>query len=603
MRENQKYFKKFFKNIFRKWIAGIVLFILLSVGGLAAYLNKQLKPMLTERIKETIKNSSESLYTIDFEDVTINLITGNVSFKNIVFKPDSIVYQALKRKGTAPRHLYKVEISSLIFNRVNPRKVYLNRELNMDALIINDPLIQVYFEDLKEKDEEEVPSKTIYQYVSKYLKSVHIGDIVLAYADFKYIDRAPVIPDTIEVKDVNIKINDLLIDSSAQFDKKRFYYTNDVFVQVKNHTQQTKDGMYEVRLDEFSASTANQYLNLRGLKVVPLYPDITFSRKFKVQTDRYNMAFEEILLNSIDFKNLNVKRRLSANSLLIRGAAINVFLNRELPKANIDKGRNFPHVALKRLKLNTLIDTVRIENTTINYTEYNPKTASRGTLFFRGVNGTLLNLTNDSTALAKNNWARSNFSAMLMGKALLTLSINLNLTDPNARFNYSGSLGALNARDINPVLRPLGMVEIKSGNISKAIFSINGNNKTSSGKIQLYYTNLKVGVLAKEDDKVRLKKKGLLSLIANALLIRDNNPSLGEPLRVGYTSFVRTPDGSFFNMLWKSLFEGIKISIGLTAAKEKELIENFNTLKGSKPDRIERREERKEKRDVRKENQ
>jgi len=52
--------------------------------------------------------------------------------------------------------------------------------------------------------------------------------------------------------------------------------------------------------------------------------------------------------------------------------------------------------------------------------------------------------------------------------------------------------------------------------------------------------------------------------------------------------------------MWKTIFEGIKESVGFTAEREQELQRSFDSMKGSKPDRIERREERRQKREERK---
>jgi hypothetical protein len=599
LKEGQEYHAHRTKTHIWKWVAGVFLVILAILGGFALYLDSQWKPILTERIKETISSSSDSLYTIDFSDVDISLASGDVSFKNIVFKPDSAVYQRLKAEGKAPRHVYQVELDALTLQHVHPWKVYYKRELEMTALILNNPKVRVFFENVSEKPDTLKAKKTVYQHLSKYLKSLVVGSIILKDVNFKYIDRTLPDPEVAALENASVTIKDLRIDSASQHDTTRFYYTKDILVHIKDYKLQTKDKMYDVSFSELTASTASGNASLKDLKISPKYSDLTFSRKYKFQKDRYDMSFDEIQFNKVDFANLHSERQLIASSLEISGAKIGVFLNRELPFPPIDKGRNYPHVALKRLKLNTIIDTIRIRNAEINYTEYNPKTQGRGTVTFKRVNGTITNVTNDSIALKKNHWAKANISSLFMGESFLKVQINFNLTDPNAQFNYSGSMGPLNIRSLNKILRPLAMVEIKSGRVGKALFSVNGGYRSATGTLQLYYTDLKIGVLGKEEDNGRLKKKGLLSLVANALLITDNNPTPGHPLRVATGTFIRPDHGSFFNLMWKVIFDGITQSVGFTANREKELQKSFDSVKGSKPDRKERREERRQKREER----
>jgi len=600
LKEEQEHSIQRGKTVIWKWVAGVFLALLIILGGFALYLDSQWKPILTERIKETIISSSDSLYSIDFSDVDISLATGDVSFKNIVFKADPAVYQKMKTEGRAPRHLYQAELNALTLKHVHPWKVYFERKLEMSALIISNPKVQVFFENVYEKPDTVKTRKTIYQHLSKYLKSVVVGNIVLEDVNFKYIDRSLPDPEVASIENASVSIKDLRIDSASQYDKSRFYYTKDMFVQIKDYKLLTKDKMYDISFDELAASTANGYASLKGLKITPRYSDLTFSRKYKFQKDRYNMSFDEILFSKVDFESLHSRRQLIASSLLISGSKIGVFLNRELPFPDIDKGRNYPHVALKRLKLNTIIDIIKIQNAEVNYTEYNPVTQARGTVTLKRINGTISNVTNDSVALSKNHWAKANISSLFMGEGFLKVQINFNLTDPGAQFNYSGSMGPMNTRTLNKLLRPLAMVEIKSGRIGKAIFSVNAGYRTSIGHLELYYTDLKVGVLEKQEDNGRLKKKGLASLIANALLITNNNPMPGHSLRAATSTFVRPNQASFFNLMWKTIFEGIKESVGFTAEREQELQRSFDSMKGSKPDRIERREERRQKREERK---
>src|SRR5690606_41731927 len=69
-------------------------------------LNYHWKPVLGQRIKNAISTSTNGLYSIDFENIRVNVLSGNISVRNIRFIPDSTVLETLRRKGTAPKHLY-----------------------------------------------------------------------------------------------------------------------------------------------------------------------------------------------------------------------------------------------------------------------------------------------------------------------------------------------------------------------------------------------------------------------------------------------------------------------------------------------------------------
>jgi hypothetical protein len=101
------------------------------------------------------------------------------------------------------------------------------------------------------------------------------------------------------------------------------------------------------------------------------------------------------------------------------------------------------------------------------------------------------------------------------------------------------------------------MVEIKSCQIQDLTFNMTGNERRASGQVKFLYSNLKVNILKKQDGSHEFKKKGLLSFLANALVIKDANPDGGET-RLAHPRYERDITKSFFNLVWKTLFTGIK---------------------------------------------
>src|SRR5690606_13077865 len=101
--------KKLWKRLLL--VAGIVV---LFLGAVAVSLNYHWKPVLGQRIKNAIHTSTNGLYSIDFENIRVNILSGNISVRNIRFIPDSVVFTTMLHKGTAPKHLYTVGVDELI---------------------------------------------------------------------------------------------------------------------------------------------------------------------------------------------------------------------------------------------------------------------------------------------------------------------------------------------------------------------------------------------------------------------------------------------------------------------------------------------------------
>jgi hypothetical protein len=246
-------------------------------------------------------------------------------------------------------------------------------------------------------------------------------------------------------------------------------------------------------------------------------------------------------------------------------------------------------------------DTVMIENMNINYTEFNPHTNLKGTIIFKDLNGRIFNVTNDSIALSKNRFANAYLQTYLMGKGKLDIQIGFNLADPLGAFTYKGSLGAMQTGVINALTKPLAMVMTSSGKINSLNFDMRGNLNGAGGTIALRYEDLNV-VLMKQDERENFKKMGLISLFANALLLERANPSKDKPLRISKPYYARPKDASFFNLMWKAIFAGLKESVGITPEKESKLMKRAAGFKEAKISRERRRLQRKVKKAERAEN-
>lgn len=583
-----------------KWLLGSLALIFMLIGGTALYLSARWKPLISEKLKTGIQQGSGGLYTLNFKDIHLNLFTGTASLDEASVNADTTVFNQLKAIGQAPIHVFHLKVKKLQINHLGLINAYFHKKIHINSIVLDQPSIDMMHYHFAKKKEKDTGTKTIYQLLAKSLKSLDIDAIRLVNADFDYIDGASKQP-LHRIKKLNLQVKDLLIDSLSQFDTTRFYYTKDISFELNGY--QSKDKMYLTKVDTISGSAAKGAVLIKGFKMIPRYPELAFSRMFKYGKDRYNLAFDQISLTGLDFPGFYEERTFHVKKITLGPAKAGIFLNREMPAPpNMDKGRNFPHLALRRLGMPTIVDTLKINNIDLAYTEYNPISQQKGTIYFQNLQGKILHLTNDSLSLVKNNHAVANLEAMVMKKSKMEIKIDFNLTDPKGGFHYSGAIGSMNLTDLNAISKPLGLIEIESGQMQKVDFDIQANKYGSKGKVHFYYTDLKVKLLKEGEDGAPHTKKGLLSFLANKLLIIDANPLKGEAPRTANVSFERSPAASFFNLLWKGIFIGMRESAGLGVVPVKTPEKAMEVIKDKKEERKEKREARREKRAERKKN-
>jgi len=580
------------------WVGSILGTLILLIAFGAMFISAKWKPILSEKIKEAVYDGSKHLYTIDFKTINLNIVTGSLAMGDVKLKANPSVFDSLKTQKIAPAHIFEIELKKLQISRVGILTAYFKKRLNVGEILLDNPSIHATYNKVQKKTDTAKSDKTLYDQISKTFKMVHVNNIRIVDADFDYTNKSTTKKTVNKVSHVDIRVKDFLLDSLSERDTTRFYYTKDVSFRIAGYKSVTKDKMYNMRVDTIMGSAASKNILVKGLKLTPLYPELTFARKYKVQKDRYNLNFGKIELKGVDFVTLNTDQKLHASSLRLEDAKVEVFMSRESgPPPGLDKGKNFPHVALKRLNFPIRIDTVKLSAIDVHYAEYNPASRKKGSVSFNALNGNILNVTNDSVLLSKNNHAVANLNTLLMGKGKLNVRIDFNLTDKNGAFAYSGNMNNFDFTHLNPLSKALGLVEIESGYVNHVDFKAQGNTRMASGSINMLYKNLKVKMLSDNIDGEGTKEKGLLSFLANNVLVKDENPQKGEAPRTATMTNTRINSASFFNLMWKTVFVGIRDIVGIGAIPIKDPVKQQKKIakKVKEQKKEDRKAERKKK--------
>ncbi len=548
------------------WIGGVLGVFIVFLGIAALVINAKWKPVLTDKIKEGVVTASNGLYQIKFQDVHLNVLTGTVVLDSITLTPDTSVFARLKLKKEAPTHLFKIKLDHLKISRVGIINAYFNKKINLTAIILDHPSIDMVYHKVPRNRDTVKDERTLYQQISKSLKSISVAQIKVVDANFDYYNGNKKLN---SIKNLNVSVRDVLVDSAAQFDTNRVFHSKNIGFELLGYKSATKDKMYTIKVDSVQGSITGRDLEIRGFKMIPMYEKLPFSRQYKSQKDRYDLNFRRINFSGVDYVGLNNNGELLVKQIELDNATAAIFMNRELPPPAIDKGLNFPHVALKRIPIPTIIERLKIKKVNVTYGEYNPKTKEIGTIKLDGLNGVVTNLTNDSMRLVKNNHAYADLTTYVMGAAKLNVKIDFNLTAANAAFHYKGTVGGFDLKALNPISKPLGQIAIESGKVTSASFDISANNRGANGTVNFFYKDLKIKMLG-EDDEGKAKKKGLLSFLANTLLVKNNNER-GEKGRVALVTHAREPQASFFNIMWKTIFKGMREIVGVGIVPMKKM--------------------------------
>ncbi|MDB5008343.1 MAG: hypothetical protein JWP45_2736 [Mucilaginibacter sp.] len=566
------------------------------------------KPILQQRLKELVVQSSDSLYHIEYSDFDLNITSGNATLSDFRLVPDTNVYNKLVVLKKAPDNLFILSVKKLSIQNVGARKAYQEKILNIDNISIEKPSLTIINKRYAFNDTVKVGKpKSPYQIIKSIFKQVRIDSISLNDISLNYINKSKPVTKSTALKHLDINISDIVIDSLSGKDPNRFYYTKGVDVTVHDYHIATPDSLYEADLKKIYFSTSQRKIVLDKVTFLPRYNRTDFYKKTGVAGDIYTLKFKQIAINDIDLQSFLRDQVLYAGTMDIIKPDVQIYSNNAYKGKKTSKVGKDPQQALQNVALDMRLQRLNIKNATINYSETDATSGATGEILFTHTNGYILNVTNDDDQKKINPYMRAYINTRFMDAGSLQVNFKFNLRAKDGAFNYSGELGKFDGKILDKLVKPLALVHVQSADIEKLTFNVNASNYSGKGKLEFYYKNLNIQLLKKVEGKPGLQKQGLISMLANKLIIADNNPDNKGNFRPGPIDLKRDPTISFFSFLYKGLLDGLKPSVGFdkktetkvdnAIVKVSNLVDKFNRFKA---DRKAKRDERKKERQAKK---
>lgn len=547
------------KNNFKR----VLIFSFLGIFGLLLIVSTvgfwSIKPMLSKRLKTAVLESTDNLYYLDFKDINYNIISGNARILGVVWRADSTIFDSLKTAKKLPDNIYQGKVNEIKLSGLHPWKIFYSKKLELGTIYINDPSVELIHQ--KQSYNSFKTAKSPYQIISKFVKSFSVNKIVFKNINITYLDQKKLQkPQISKIENLDLEVSDLLIDSTSDKDKKRFYHTKECVFSLKEVQIPSQDSLNTIKINELLFSTKNRSLSIKKLLVQPRFKVMEYSVRTNGD-DRIGIIFNDIKLKEINIEKLFKDKKIYAEILNINKGNITVFTDTRTfnvpPKAPY---RPFPHETFRDWNLKFMINNVKMKNFNITYSEYNPETKSVGNVIFKKVTGNINNFTNDTITLRNNPNCKVVFDGYLMDKAAITLKFNFNMLAPKSDFLFTGTVKKMEIPHLNQVTASLGFARAEKGVLNEFTCNLKGDKFGLKGSAKMLYQDLNITIL-KKGDEPGLKKRKLLSFFANEFVIKDSNPTGKQPVRVIAIQYERIPTKPFFYTLWKGILSGITKSV------------------------------------------
>lgn len=533
----------------------VVLILVAGIGGIW-YWNANKKKILRQELENAIEKKSQGLYKVEYANMELDEVNGNLSVSSFRISHDSIMYLRLRQQGKSPFLLFKITIPEIRISGVKTPRALLQNEIKGRHVLISRPVIEILYTNSGKDSVLNVPTAEIYKQILGGLEFIKLDSVIISNAEIitRNLQSGKTL---VRFLNTTISLYDLSIDSTSEADTTRLLYAREVNLDCQKFTWQSADKRYNYQVDSISFRSASSDVSIDKFFIIPNLNEAAFAKSVPYQTDRFDIALRNIRLRNTDFYSL-FNEVIKADTLSIGSASFKIYRDRSRPEEKKSRVGNYPHQALQRVPVQLNIKKAIVRNSVVEYRERNPVTGKTGKVLFPGTSAVISNITNMKERIRENNQMVLETRGNFVDKVPLSTKWTFYLGSGNGKFAISGELGAADARKYNVLAEPLGPASFKSGRVHSLAFNFNGNDHQASGRVKLLYEKLKVNLLEQREKNGEFNKRTISSLFANMKIKNDNPDDDGGEPRIADVTLQRDKYRSIFNLAWKTVFEGVK---------------------------------------------
>jgi hypothetical protein len=562
-------------------MAAIVIVLLLIIFSALFFLEQY-----TERIarsvldKEYSKLELSHIYDIDFDKITLQILSGNVRIKNLQINPKESFFSEPDSLRLRYPILVEIVIPKLVMKG-------LNKNFTLQFEFLNIPFINAFQPEIRLIDHlteaEKVRTQKIKQekdtivQIPKW-KAIHAGQLLITDGVFEWTDltktRSFFKIGTINYSGSELQVvSENIIGSLLQMLMERSY------IDLGSVQLFTADGFYEIAMGNLSKKAGDDTIAAGHFKLIPQYDKMQFGKKFGRQTDRFDIEVGSIDIVKPDVQKWFEDRTIAIHEITIDNPVLNIFRDKNIAR-DMTIFPKLPHQALAGIKSGVDIRKIKVINARLIYEELELNAAEPGRVPIKNMFATLYNVTNISSVIEEFGSMTWDTKSDFFDAANLEVSFAFPADIANPEFAFSGKMDNLEMTAFNVMITPNAGIRIDQGFLHSMDFNVVAHEDFATGEVRMHYEDMKLTILKKSNTEEQ-RLFGLVTFLANAV-IRGHNPDKesNKEIESAHVFVERDKNKGVFNYMSKSLISGIQNTLVPGTGMTLEKYEKHRKTKG-----------------------
>ena len=536
----------------RKLMIGLVILIILAGIGFQVYVHTYLRTMVRARLEDIIIKGSDSLYRLEAKDFDVSFWGRSIHFSSLRIKVDSTRFRALKQQKRLPALTIDLDLPQGSISDIRISDLVFKKRINIGRIQIREAVVMLsrYYRNSNLPDSTEQP---LWRLIQPDIRSIYVAGAQCDDLKVIYRNSDSATNFRWQFDHCDASFTDIRVDSASAEDSFRLLFTRNIHLAARDIHMKTADGLYDLKAKHVAYSLAGRTMDVKEFSFHPAMNDAAFIRHFGHQHEIYKLRMPVIRLKNFLLNEWVSLNRLNIDTIQLLSPHISVSMDRNARPNPYSKLGQFPHQLVQKAPFGIDVRMLSVVDGTVSYKEKNNRNQLTGHLLFPSVRGSIRNITNDKTALSHSSTCIADVRSGVLKTGFLHALFRFNLADRSGAFSVRATISKLDAFQLQPLAKAMTSTELQSFNMDQLQYEMNGNERAGTGNLRMRYDNMDILINQVEPDG-SLDKKGLLSFLANRMVIYKDNPSGKDKERIANNVLTqRESTKSFFNFIWKTL--------------------------------------------------
>ena len=504
-----------------------VLFILGSIFLVLVLLDVGLNAWINTKLPEILNSKKDAAFYISYKDADFSLLKRSINAFEIKVVPTESLKNPDLKKGIF------VEIESLEIKNIDLFKIVFKNTIKAGNLIVLQPKAIMFESD----EDSEKPKSNATDLINKI---IYVSDIVIKDGSFQIINEREGTA-RLNVANIDFEIKGVLVSDRSLKRKLPFDFSTYNF---------SCDSIYyrpsvEYHLTAKNITTDNNNLTLEKFTFTPEFSRPEFVKRMKTEKDIFGILADTIKLNNMKWGFAKEEFFFKTQSLVVENPQADIY-RPKMPADDLSRKKMYSEL-LRGIPFDMKIDTLKLNNAKLVYEEEKGFDKGPGILIFDRFYMKTTGITS-AYKQKKVEDVQIRIDCRFMKVSPFKVNWSFNVLDKSDAFNINGTIFDFPAADLAVFTKPYTNTQME-GTLQEVRFNFNGNNQLSKGTFELKYDDLKVEILRKD----RQRKNKVVSAIANIFVKKSSK----EELKLAEVAVERIPEKSFFNLLWRSIADGL----------------------------------------------